>query len=129
VLDAAGWALLSVRWIGVAFLACYGLSSVWRTQRRSILTAAPDRPRSRYATVRQALAFTWLNPHVYLDTVVIIGSVATAHGPSGRWWVALRAGGARALGVIGLGFGARVAAPPPGTTRAPRIPGLRRCGE
>ena len=78
VVHHAGWALLLVRWIGVAFLICYGLSSAWRARRRSSLTAAPDRPRSRYATVRQAFAFTWLNPHVYLDTVVLLGSVANA---------------------------------------------------
>jgi len=111
VVHHAGWALLLVRWIGVAFLACYGLSSVWRARRRSTLTAAPDRPRSRYATVRRAFAFTWLNPHVYLDTVVLLGSVANAHGPAGRWWFAVGAGAASALWFTSLGYGARLAAP------------------
>jgi L-lysine exporter family protein LysE/ArgO len=121
VVHHAGWALLLVRWIGVAFLVCYGLTSVWRARRRSALTAAPDRPRSRYATVRQAFAFTWLNPHVYLDTVVLLGSVANAHGPSGRWWFALGAGAASVLWFTGLGFGARLAAPLLATPRAWRI--------
>ena len=134
VVQHAGWALVLVRCIGVAFLTWYGLSSVWRARHRSALTAAPDGPRSRGAllapggmtppsppegaVVRRAMAFTWLNPHVYLDTVVLLGSVANAHGPSGRWWFAVGAGAASALWFSGLGFGARLAAPLLATARA-----------
>jgi L-lysine exporter family protein LysE/ArgO len=121
IVQHAGWALQLVRWIGVAFLTWYGLSSAWRARRRSALTAAPDGPRSRYAAVRRALAFTWLNPHVYLDTVVLLGSVANAHGPSGRWWFALGAGAASALWFTSLGFGARLVAPLLATSRAWQI--------
>ncbi len=118
VVRHAAWALVLVRCIGVAFLAWYGLTSAWRARRRSALTAAPDGARSRGAAVRQALAFTWLNPHVYLDTVVLLGSVANAHGPSGRWWFAIGAGTASALWFTGLGFGARLLAPLLATARA-----------
>lgn len=118
VVQHAGWALVVVRWFGIAFLTWYGLSSAWRARRRSALTAAPDDPRSRHATVRRALAFTWLNPHVYLDTVVLLGSVANAHGPSGRWWFALGAGAASALWFTSLGYGARLVAPLLATPRA-----------
>jgi L-lysine exporter family protein LysE/ArgO len=118
VVKHAGWALLLVRWIGIAFLIWYGLSSAWRARRRSALTAAPDGPGSRGALVRQAFAFTWLNPHVYLDTVVLLGSVANAHGPSGRWWFALGAGTASVLWFTSLGFGARLLAPLLATARA-----------
>jgi L-lysine exporter family protein LysE/ArgO len=121
IVQHAAWALQLVRWIGVAFLTWYGLSSAWRARRRSALTAAPDGPRSRYAAVRRALAFTWLNPHVYLDTVVLLGSVANAHGPSGRWWFALGAGAASALWFTSLGFGARLVAPLLATSRAWQI--------
>jgi L-lysine exporter family protein LysE/ArgO len=121
IVQHAGWALQLVRWIGVAFLTWYGLSSAWRARRRSALTAAPDGPRSRYAAVRRALAFTWLNPHVYLDTVVLLGSVANAHGPSGRWWFALGAGAASALWFTSLGYGARLVAPLLATSRAWQI--------
>ncbi len=121
VVAHAGWALVLVRWIGVTFLAGYGLSSAWRARRRSALAAAPDGPGSRGAVVRRALAFTWLNPHVYLDTVVLLGSVANAHGPSGRWWFAAGAGTASALWFTGLGFGARFAAPLLATARAWQI--------
>jgi L-lysine exporter family protein LysE/ArgO len=111
IVQHAEWALQVVRWIGVAFLICYGLSSAWRARRRSALAAAPDDPSSRHAVVRRTLAFTWLNPHVYLDTIVVLGSVANAHGPSGRWWFAVGAGLASALWFTGLGYGARLAAP------------------
>lgn len=121
VVQHAGWALVLVRWIGIAFLTWYGLSSAWRARRPSALTAAPDESRSRGAVVRRALAFTWLNPHVYLDTVVLLGSVANAHGPSGRWWFAVGAGIASALWFTGLGFGARLAAPLLATARAWQI--------
>ena len=121
VVHHAGWALLLVRWIGVAFLICYGLSSAWRARRPDALSAAPDDPRSRHAVLRRAFAFTWLNPHVYLDTVVLIGSVANAHGSSGRWWFALGAGAASVLWFTGLGFGAKLFAPLLATARAWRI--------
>jgi L-lysine exporter family protein LysE/ArgO len=111
IVQHAGWALQVVRWLGVAFLTWYGLSSAWRARQRSALTAAPDEPRSGHAAVRRALAFTWLNPHVYLDTVAVLGSVANAHGPSGRWWFAVGAGAASALWFASLGYGARFAAP------------------
>jgi L-lysine exporter family protein LysE/ArgO len=61
--------------------------------------------------IRRALAMTWLNPHVYLDTVLLLGSVANTHGPGGRWWFAVGAGVASTLWFTGLGFGARLLAP------------------
>jgi L-lysine exporter family protein LysE/ArgO len=121
VIAHAGWALVLVRWVGVIFLAWYGLSCAWRARRRSALIAAPEGSGSAGGAVRKAFAFTWLNPHVYLDTVVLLGSVANAHGPSGRWWFAAGAGTASALWFTGLGFGARLAAPLLATARAWQI--------
>ena len=53
------------------------------------------------------LALTWLNPHVYLDTVVLLGSVAAAHGDA-RWWFGLGAVCGSVLWFAGLGYGARL---------------------
>ena len=64
------------------------------------------------------MALTWLNPHVYLDTVVLLGSIANAHGTSGRWWFAVGACLASTLWFAGLGFGARLAAGLLATPRA-----------
>lgn len=114
IVHYAGWALLAVRWFGVAFLTWYGLSSAWRARRPSSLDAAAQanaKNGSRGAVVRRALALTWLNPHVYLDTVLLLGAIAAAHGPSGRWWFAVGACCASTLWFAGLGFGARLLAP------------------
>ena len=119
IVQHAGWALTAVRWFGVAFLAWYGLSSAWRARRpASSLSAARDDHRAGPLAVRRAVALTWLNPHVYLDTVVLLGSVANAHGPSGRWWFAVGACLASAAWFTGLGFGARFAAGLLATPRA-----------
>jgi L-lysine exporter family protein LysE/ArgO len=138
VIQRADWALQAVRWFGVAFLTWYGLSSAWRARRPSALPATPDggvaaagtalgtalgtavgpRAVGRAPTLRRIFALTWLNPHVYLDTVVLLGSIANTHGPSGRWWFAVGAAVGSTLWFSGLGFGARFAAPLLTTPRA-----------
>ncbi len=58
-----------------------------------------------------ALAFTWLNPHVYLDTVLLVGSIASTHGAPSRWWFGAGAGVASLVWFAALGYGARGLAP------------------
>lgn len=120
IVQHAGWALQAVRWFGVAFLVWYGLSSAWRARRPAALAAADSDTGAGGggAVLRRMLALTWLNPHVYLDTVVLLGSIANAHGGSGRWWFAVGACVASALWFASLGFGARLAAPLLATPRA-----------
>jgi L-lysine exporter family protein LysE/ArgO len=60
--------------------------------------------------VGTALALTWLNPHVYLDTVVLLGSVAGTHGGD-RWWFGSGAVLGSVLWFTGLGYGARLLRP------------------
>jgi L-lysine exporter family protein LysE/ArgO len=121
IVQHAGWALVLVRWFGVAFLTWYGLSSAWRARRPAGLTAAGEDAGSALSALRRTMALTWLNPHVYLDTVVLLGSIANAHGPSGRWWFAVGACVASTVWFTGLGFGARFAAPLLTTARAWQI--------
>ena len=121
VVQHADWALVAVRWLGVAFLTWYGLSSAWRARRPSALTAAPDGTSGRLglaSTLRRITALTWLNPHVYIDTVVLLGSIANSRGPVDRWWFAVGALIASTVWFLGLGFGARFAAPLLTTPRA-----------
>jgi L-lysine exporter family protein LysE/ArgO len=125
VVHHADWALQAVRWLGVAFLAWYGLSSAWRARRPSALAASADgngngdgKRLSLASTLRRILALTWLNPHVYLDTLVLLGSIANSRGPVDRWWFAVGALVASTLWFAGLGFGARFAAPLLTTARA-----------
>jgi len=56
------------------------------------------------------LALTWLNPHVYLDTVVLLGSVAAGQGDA-RWWFAAGAGLGSVLWFTALGYGAALLRP------------------
>ena len=127
ILQAAPWLLVAVRWAGAAFLVGYGLIAARRalcpsgqTLRLDAEPAAspssPDAARTAVrtrparttltATVLTCLALTWLNPHVYLDTVFLLGSVAATHG-DGRWAFAVGASAASVIWFSGLGFGAR----------------------
>lgn len=103
-----------VRWLGVAFLTWYGVASLLRARRSEALQAAnggsaPSPAGRLRAVVLRTVALTWLNPHVYLDTVLLLGSVANHQGPTGRWWFALGACAGSALWFSGLGYGARLA--------------------
>ena len=107
IVDRAPWVIDVVRWAGVAFLTWYGVSSLLRARRPSSLEAARGDTASLRATVLKAVALTWLNPHVYLDTVLLLGSIANAN-PS-PWWFTVGAGTASLVWFSGLGYGARLA--------------------
>jgi L-lysine exporter family protein LysE/ArgO len=68
-------------------------------------------PRSIRAALLTCLAFTWLNPHVYIDTVIFIGSLANQQGLGLRWWWAAGAMSASVLWFASLGLGARFLRP------------------
>jgi L-lysine exporter family protein LysE/ArgO len=65
---------------------------------------------SRRRVVAATLIFTWLNPAVYLDTVVLLGSVANAH-PGSQWWFGAGAAAASVSWFLGLGYAARLLTP------------------
>ena len=114
LVEQAGWLIEVVRWLGVAFLTWYGVSSLLRARHQAeTLEAARQGVGSRRAAAVRALALTWLNPHVYLDTVLLLGSIAatyTSAGHSGgRWWFGAGAGLASIVWFVGLGYGARLA--------------------
>ncbi|HET9081330.1 MAG TPA: LysE/ArgO family amino acid transporter [Trebonia sp.] len=119
IVQHAGWALQAARWFGVAFLAWYGLSSAWRARRpASSLSAARGETARGPAVLRRTVALTWLNPHVYLDTMVLLGSIANTQGASGRWWFTAGACVASTIWFAALGYGARLAAGLLATPRA-----------
>ena len=115
LVDRAGWVIEVVRWLGVAFLVWYAAASLRRAARPESLdplSAAGEESRGR--VVGRTVALTWLNPHVYLDTVLLIGSVAAAHDGgevAGRWWFGVGAALGSVLGFSSIGFGARLLAP------------------
>jgi L-lysine exporter family protein LysE/ArgO len=97
---------------GAVFLAVYG----WRALQRARLASALDvnesgQSLSRGAALAQAAAFTLLNPHVYLDTVLLVGSIGAQQAPPLQGWFAAGASAASLLWFSALGFGARWLAP------------------
>ena len=111
IVQHAPTALTVVKWLGVAFLTAYGVRSLWRSRHAGALRASTEGDARLRAVVLQVLALTWLNPHVYLDTVLLVGSIAAHHGPTGKWWFGAGAGLASIVWFTALGYGARVAAP------------------
>jgi L-lysine exporter family protein LysE/ArgO len=108
IVEQAPTALDVVRWLGVGFLLWYGVGSLLRARRTEGLEAARSGARSGRAAPLTAIALTWLNPHVYLDTVLLLGSIANQH-EDGRWWFGAGAAVASLLWFAGLGYGARLA--------------------
>jgi L-lysine exporter family protein LysE/ArgO len=125
-LHAVPWLIDVVRWAGAAFLIGYGLLAArraWRPSGAVLSARADDMPSSSgaeasvsgsvatrtraSAIVVTCLALTWLNPHVYLDTVFLLGGVASTHGDA-RWAFAAGAMAASIVWFFGLAFGARL---------------------
>jgi L-lysine exporter family protein LysE/ArgO len=114
----AGAALSTVPWLirvvcfaGAAFLLCYGVLAARRALRPGALLPDAGGARTGLAvTLGTCLALTWLNPHVYLDTVVLLGSMASTYGEH-RWQFAAGAGLGSAVWFTGLGYGARLLRP------------------
>jgi L-lysine exporter family protein LysE/ArgO len=97
---------------GAAFLAWYGWKALQRTRQAGHLQAAPGGAGLRKgAALAQAAAFTLLNPHVYLDTVLLVGSMGAQQPPALQGWFAAGACTASMAWFSLLGFGARWLAP------------------
>ena len=96
---------------GALFLSGYGVLALCRAFQPRSMQAADSGGVSLRAAVAQAAAFTFFNPHVYLDTVLLMGSMGARQPPDSRLWfvggAALASGGWFAA----LGFGARLLVP------------------
>jgi len=139
VLTAVPWLIDAVRWAGALFLVGYGLLAARRAARPTGVALVAEREPAAEAsaprvaevtttaqrttlatTLATCLALTWLNPHVYLDTVFLLGSVANTHG-DGRWAFAVGASAASLIWFLGLAYGARLLGRVLGSPRAWRI--------
>jgi L-lysine exporter family protein LysE/ArgO len=100
-------ALTVVGIVGGAFLLCYGFLAARRAFRPSAMNVTGDPVGSSRRIVLTCLALTWLNPHVYLDTVLLLGTVA-AHRGDLRWAFGAGATLASLCWFAALGFGARL---------------------
>ncbi|MGW9114122.1 LysE/ArgO family amino acid transporter [Microbacterium sp. NPDC055683] len=136
VVEHLPWLFQAVKWAGVVFLAGYALSAGWRAvrPRGSAIEVAADAPapaaretatgggtataviarpvtttRTLLPAILSCLAITWLNPHTYLDTVLLLGSISASYGDA-RWMFGLGAVLGSALWFAFLTALARVAA-------------------
>ena len=98
-------------WGGFVFLSIYGLRSLYSAFSAShTLTSGDEEARGAAKTALLTLAFTWLNPHVYLDTALLLGSVSTKFGErAGLFGVGAMC--ASFAFFFSLGYGARFLAP------------------
>lgn len=105
-------ALEVATWGGAAFLLWYGLNSLRAAFRKRQMEVATNGERiSRRQAVLLLLAFTYLNPHAYLDTIVLIGSLGARHTDEARLLFWAGCVSASALWFTVLGYGARWLAP------------------
>jgi L-lysine exporter family protein LysE/ArgO len=101
--------LTAVRWLGAAFLLGYAVLAARRALRPGALSPADRPPVTLGATLLACLAFTYLNPHVYLDTVLLLGGVARQHPH--HWAFGVGAALASVVWFTALGAGAHRLAP------------------
>lgn len=102
------WLLEVIRWVGVAFLIWYGSTSLRRFMKNESLQAAEAGSGTLKQTVLTVLALTYLNPHVYLDTVIFIGGIANQFQED-KWFFVIGAVTASFVWFFSLGFGAKKA--------------------
>ena len=111
LLMSSPWLLALVTWGGVAFLLWYGFGALKTAMSSNLeLASAEVMKQGRWKIIATMLAVTWLNPHVYLDTVVLIGSISTQFEHA-KLQFALGAITASWIFFFALGFGARFLLP------------------
>lgn len=101
-------ALVVLKWIGIAYLLWYAIRSFRSAAHPEVLLPGDQDSKSLRTVIAMTLAFTFLNPHVYLDTVLLLGSIGNQYRPD-QWWFALGASCASILWFCTIGFGARAA--------------------
>ena len=102
------WLLEIIRWFGVAYLTWFGISSIRSAFKTQALDASVAQSGNAKTVVLSVLGFTFLNPHVYLDTVIFLGSIGNQFGQD-KWWFAFGGVVASILWFSSIGFGARAA--------------------
>ncbi|WP_310607704.1 arginine exporter ArgO [Buttiauxella brennerae] len=116
------WLLAIVTWGGVAFLLWYGWGALRTAMSSSVeLASAEVMKQGRWKIIATVLAVTWLNPHVYLDTFVVLGSLGGQLADEPKRWFALGTVSASILWFYGLALLAAWLAPRLRTAKAQRI--------
>jgi L-lysine exporter family protein LysE/ArgO len=103
--------LIGVTVFGILFLVWYGLRAARRAALPSALEVGAGGPITLKAALAACAAFTFLNPHVWLDTVILVGSLAAPYSGEARWAYGLGAASASFAWFFGLAYGARLLTP------------------
>ncbi|WP_320415016.1 LysE/ArgO family amino acid transporter [Kocuria sp. cx-116] len=106
LIERVPWLLEIFRWGGVIYLVGFAIQSFRSAMKPQGLQAAGEGSGSRASVVLTTLALTWLNPHVYLDTVIMLGNLANQQGEQ-RWVFAIGAMLGSVIWFIALGAGAK----------------------
>ena len=94
------------RYAGAAYLIWFGILAIRRVLKPKSLQAQGE-ALPLLKTLATMAALTWLNPHVYLDTVILLGSIGNQFEPN-QWWFALGAASASFVWFFSLGYGAKL---------------------
>ena len=97
-----------IRWFGVLYLIWFGIKAVRSVLSNQSLEVGTESSSSKKNVILSVLGFTFLNPHVYLDTVILLGSIANQF-ENDRWYFALGASIGSFLWFSAIGFGAKAA--------------------
>lgn len=122
IVEAAPLLPQIMAWGGAAFLFVYGAMRLWAAHLGHYDLHIAGTSAGLWATLGTAAAFTWLNPHVYLDTLGLIGAISTQYDMnSARYAFGIGAVISSFVFFFGLGYGARLLAPIMQSARAWRI--------
>ncbi|MFY7862713.1 MAG: LysE/ArgO family amino acid transporter [Rhodoluna sp.] len=108
IIQGLPWLLEGVRWFGVAYLTWFGIKSVRSAFKNQTMDTSGAQTTSLKKAVLAVLGFTFLNPHVYLDTVILLGSISNQFADD-RWIFGFGAMTASIVWFSAIGFGARAA--------------------
>jgi L-lysine exporter family protein LysE/ArgO len=97
-----------VRWFGVIYLLWFAFKSAKSVFNKEVLNSAGEASADRKSVILTVLALTFLNPHVYLDTVILLGSISNQFGTD-KWFFVIGAMLASFIWFTAIGFGAKSA--------------------
>ncbi|MEN9603607.1 MAG: hypothetical protein RLZZ06_692 [Actinomycetota bacterium] len=103
-----GWLLEVLRWFGVTYLIWFAIGSIRSALKNDTLKTNDDHSPTRKQVILTLLAVTWLNPHCYLDTVILVGSIANSFKEN-AWFFGLGAMTGSVIWFFAIGFGAKAA--------------------
>lgn len=108
LIESQPWLLEFIRWFGAAYLTWFGISSLRAAFKGQSLDASGGKLLSKKQVALSLLGFNFLNPHFYLDTVILIGSIGNTFGQN-RWFFAVGASVASLVWFASIAYGARAA--------------------